>query len=1061
MVPAAAVDSQACSNPFCSSAALNGSWLFTYFGSPSDSRYTIAPPPTAAGRARPIHLTLARLAAPAGASLSIFDGPPSGGTLLLSKSGKVFLAETVTATSGNATIAWKPPPGPLMDDSVHGDFQVQWGTGAVPAATATPSPAGSPTHGALPAGSPAASSTASYSSVPTALHSPAASNANPPLASSGTPLPSAPPPGSANGTLTARVWLPFRPEFNAAVMPHLSPHDGLSAGDILREVLIRVSVDANFRVVTLQDSHVVPTPVMEVLLVSNSAQSSTTSLSTAIEVLVGAAAAPSAAWAAHALLGKLATSRQGMSWAYETASPLQTTAGGLILELDRASALTARGSGQTLFVPLLAGQSSAALAPPAPVFISRVTVSFPGGPVGIATVELLGQPMHALGSRGVWVDPLNMGTGVWVYLLLQRIPASTSTSVQAVLRFWGGQYKLSAPPQAEAPVQLLIPGGAAAASPSPPPPAASASVLPPFPSAAPPSSSMQPSEPPPAASGAPLNVYGATVWMPLRLDDGVPDLLTLWNEAKGNTEDLVLAELHALPLSSLFVDITSFQESAELPTVALRVFIAHTLTPASLAADVEILRGVVSSPPPSWDQDPVLRLLTGEVTWRYEAAPQMAATPTALYFAVARDQLGTGQRFYLTSSTEVYVPLTSGATVLGSFNADVPIEYASKITVMVTGGGHFSSGGLSAYLGPAQPYVPLGVLVQFDNLPADMPDTLTIPLTIGGPIQQHSPGSSVVVVLVIQLAGRPTLPSPSPSPGGTASSSTGTECGSEEKKADTMFAVGALTGAGGVLLLLAGVLVARRFCSCCCCTSQACARSGFQAQVDEPDDGNSPRGSPRPAPDAVTVEMTAQGGGASAGGPAAGARLARQERSASPDESQSLIKREEESAAAASGDGAGDPPLTRLTRSSSTGRSLPSRQDSAGSCSSVVSTQHSLQLSRTGRVTPADFETRWEDLRTLDIVGGTLAKGVKGGESELEAHLTPLRVRCIASGVVNGVTKQYFYALDAEDEGCLFAAEITVTHSSGHVSALIKGPVGDKGVEFANILTSRLRVLLQ
>ena len=995
-----------------------------------------------------------RLAAPAGASLSVFDGDRSGGSSLLQRSGKVFQTETVTATSGTATIVWQPPPGPLSDDSVYGDFQVQWVT----------SPGGG---GAPEAPSPSAAASPAASLAPSATSAPPSASAAPALTSSvPPPLPSVPASVPA-GLTVARVWLPFRAEFNAERVAQLSPSAARAAQIQLKSLRLLNSggVGVDIRVVSPQVTQVTPPDVLEVLMRLNPSKPGTAQLGACVEALVHAASAPSAEWAADELLGFLATDATHMAWEYEQVQAMESVPTGSLLHLDRADAESPTGTRQALFVPLFGATGQWEL-PRAPVVVQSASLLLPEGQwPGVFQVTLLENDQSALSSGGAWLSPVDTGTGVWVKVSAVHLPPSTSGSVQVTLQLWTGT-SLSGDLVAAVPLQIEFDGQGGA---SPSPAAAASASAPPStpPSGGGSTPSPQPSESAPPTPGG--HSYGVTVWLPLTLDSSVLDLISLESEARTNTEKLVAeaAITSSTATPSIFAQVVSLQESAQLPRVVLRVFFSYSDGIGQLEPHVKRLADAVASPPQTWKADPVLKLLSGEVRWQYERKPLVAASSPMVFVSLDRGLLGPGKHFILPASLRLYAPLDSGATVISSAESDLPVEYHSRLDVSIVSCGDFTNGGSVMFVGPGEPSVSIDLVLTVNGLPEDMPDQFTFNVALHTSASRFDPTTDVTVQVVMQLSRTPGgLPSPTPSalPGPNAGAA-GTQCSGKNTENTKSFAVGALAGAGAVLLLLACAVLSKRYCSCCsCCCASANNRGGFRPQVDEHDDESGAASSPAVAAGSVALEMTATRGGSNSVSGGGASRLAHQERSASPDESQSLIKRDEDSAAAEGGGSALEPPPTRLTRSSSSGgQGHLTRQDSGRSSVSVTSTQHSLQLSRSASVSPAEFEAKWEELRTLDIVGGTLAKGVKGGESELESHLAPLHIRCIASGVVNGVTKQYFYALDTEggEEGGLFAAEITVTHSSGHVSALIKGPVGDKGVQFANILTSRLRVLLQ
>ena len=248
--------------------------------------------------------------------------------------------------------------------------------------------------------------------------------------------------------------------------------------------------------------------------------------------------------------------------------------------------------------------------------------------------------------------------------------------------------------------------------------------------------------------------------------------------------------------------------------------------------------------------------------------------------------------------------------------------------------------------------------------------------------------------------------------------------------------IGALGGAGLVLALALGVWCCRRRCA------SSPQQRGFQRQVDmDAAEEKAAVGSGD-----VAVEMVGAGGGgvprlergsrvsshASAAASHGTASPVRQGEigTSSPSESDTLIEREAPPALARSVSGA-----------------------SASSAALV-----SLDLQARPALAAAQFESRWEALRTLDMLDGVLAGGISAEEVDVEGLLAPLHVHCIASGVVGGVQKQYFYALGGD--GTMYAAEVALTPSNRRLSTLIKGPAGSSGQAFARLLSGRLQGLL-
>ena len=107
---------------------------------------------------------------------------------------------------------------------------------------------------------------------------------------------------------------------------------------------------------------------------------------------------------------------------------------------------------------------------------------------------------------------------------------------------------------------------------------------------------------------------------------------------------------------------------------------------------------------------------------------------------------------------------------------------------------------------------------------------------------------------------------------------------------------------------------------------------------------------------------------------------------------------------------------------------------------------------------PHVFETRWEELSTLEVWGETLNKVLS--DQELENTLAAVHVVCMASGVIDDMQKYYFYA--ETQAGVLFMAEVSFSSSSRRLSAVIKGPSGAAdGASFVDLFKHTLGHLVE
>ena len=130
--------------------------------------------------------------------------------------------------------------------------------------------------------------------------------------------------------------------------------------------------------------------------------------------------------------------------------------------------------------------------------------------------------------------------------------------------------------------------------------------------------------------------------------------------------------------------------------------------------------------------------------------------------------------------------------------------------------------------------------------------------------------------------------------------------------------------------------------------------------------------------------------------------------------------------------------------------------------------QDSMFTLSTSAVRDESAHTSASEPKTFTILRSRAKPYDVPAEGALEALLRPLHIHCIASGVVGGVTKQYYYAVASDHagrtgdslQGGLFAVEISVTAATRHLSALIKGPTGGSAnSRFAHIVQQRLRAL--
>lgn len=104
-----------------------------------------------------------------------------------------------------------------------------------------------------------------------------------------------------------------------------------------------------------------------------------------------------------------------------------------------------------------------------------------------------------------------------------------------------------------------------------------------------------------------------------------------------------------------------------------------------------------------------------------------------------------------------------------------------------------------------------------------------------------------------------------------------------------------------------------------------------------------------------------------------------------------------------------------------------------------------------------DFEPRWNSLATVEVWGATLRAPL--ANKQMEETLGKANIRCMASGVIDGVQKYYFYAEDSD--GALFMAEVSVTGSSMRVSAVIKAANAAKGAQFVAIFKQHVARLVR
>jgi len=104
-----------------------------------------------------------------------------------------------------------------------------------------------------------------------------------------------------------------------------------------------------------------------------------------------------------------------------------------------------------------------------------------------------------------------------------------------------------------------------------------------------------------------------------------------------------------------------------------------------------------------------------------------------------------------------------------------------------------------------------------------------------------------------------------------------------------------------------------------------------------------------------------------------------------------------------------------------------------------------------------DFEPKWNSLATVEVWGATLRAPLAG--KQMEDTLGAGHIRCMASGVIDGVQKFYFYAEDAA--AALFMAEVSVTAASMRVSAVIKAANAAKGAQFVTIFKQHVGRLVR
>jgi hypothetical protein len=104
---------------------------------------------------------------------------------------------------------------------------------------------------------------------------------------------------------------------------------------------------------------------------------------------------------------------------------------------------------------------------------------------------------------------------------------------------------------------------------------------------------------------------------------------------------------------------------------------------------------------------------------------------------------------------------------------------------------------------------------------------------------------------------------------------------------------------------------------------------------------------------------------------------------------------------------------------------------------------------------PADFEAAWLGLTTVEIWGETLAAMPAAGE--LERALSPHGIACMASGAVAGAgaTKFYFYGEGSASGYAI--AEVTLTHASLRLTAIVKAPAGPAGQALGGAFTEAFK----
>lgn len=106
----------------------------------------------------------------------------------------------------------------------------------------------------------------------------------------------------------------------------------------------------------------------------------------------------------------------------------------------------------------------------------------------------------------------------------------------------------------------------------------------------------------------------------------------------------------------------------------------------------------------------------------------------------------------------------------------------------------------------------------------------------------------------------------------------------------------------------------------------------------------------------------------------------------------------------------------------------------------------------------AEFESRWASLSTVDMWGATML--APPGPGQLEGALAKEAIACMASGVMTGVAKYYFYAQE-ESSGRFCMAEVSLTLASLRLSVVLKAPDASLGAAFLEVFKRPVKPLLR